>query len=154
SWRLSPSSERGRTRERVRAGFCARQTRRSATGDAEEDEDDGRRSWRLCSCGSAHLGSVEVDRGSQDNAGLVPTVSGRVVSQCGVYGGWRISTRCQRRVAAMAAATERRSSPLTDSTIADQSEGTEVGSMAPAIPPAMDATESLSPPTFVAARIA
>src|ERR687887_476053 len=40
------------------------------------------------------------------------------------------------------------------STTSYQSRGTVVGYLAPRMPPAMDATESLSPPTFAAKRIA
>jgi hypothetical protein len=61
-----------------------------------------------------------------------------------------VRERPQRRRAVSALATETRSWPLTAFTAADHSAWTESGYLAAAIPPAIEATESLSPPVLVA----
>ncbi len=58
------------------------------------------------------------------------------------------------RKAARPSATEVSSWPLMARTAADHSSGMEPGSVAPAMPPAIGATESLSPPMLVANTIA
>src|SRR5206468_7701954 len=60
--------------------------------------------------------------------------------------------QCRKRASSLAIATKLCS--LIASTTLYQSVFTVLGYMAPRIPPAIDATESLSPPMFAARRIA
>src|SRR6266550_1576294 len=75
-----------------------------------------------------------------------------VPKQCDLVQVDAEASQCRSSAISLASAT--RSCSLTRSTIAYQRSFTVVGYMAPRIPPAMDATESLSPPMFAANRAA
>src|SRR5439155_26264352 len=101
----------------------------------DESGQEGRKTARLMS-----LGTVDGEP--------------RVVDPDGQRGPRRRLAFPQFRRMLRSWARDTKSWPFTCSTAANHSSFTAPGDRAPRMPPAIDATESLSPPTFAARRIA